>query len=117
MHYQVGHADLGTHSDERAQVPRGRVDPAVPDEADEVDPIEALHRRPQDLVGRELPVLDGLVDPRQVLLDDGPGAEVQVADLRIAHLALGEPDRAPAGRKLRVRVVSPQVVEHRCGRE
>ena len=40
-----------------------------------------------------------------------PAPEVQVAHLAVAHLALGQPHGAPAGRQRRVRVALPQLVE------
>ena len=67
----------------------------------------------QHRVARQRAVGDGLVDARQVLADDRAGAEVEVADLGVAHLPLGQPDRAAAGRQLRVRVARPEVVEDR----
>ena len=60
---------------------------------------------------------DRLVDPGQVLGDDRPRAEVQVPDLGVAHLPVGQPDAAPAGLELRVGVCGPQLVEHRRLRE
>jgi hypothetical protein len=59
-------------------------------------------------------VLDRVLDAREVLLHHRAGAEVEVADLAVAHLALGQPDGAPAGGQLRVAVALPQLVEHRC---
>src|SRR3954465_4498426 len=86
---------------------------AVGDEADEVHARRVLHRGPQDVVLGERPVLDGLADAREVLLDHRAGAEVEVPDLRVAHLALGEPDGRPPRRQLAVRIALPQVVEDR----
>src|SRR5204862_1759553 len=67
----------------------------------------------QDLVARERAVRDRVVDARQVLAHDRAGAEVEVADLGVAHLPLGQPDGAPAGGQLRVRVPGPELVEDR----
>ena len=62
------------------------------DEPDQVQRSAALARRrarrPQRLVLEEAAVLDRLVDADEVLLHDRAGAEVQVADLGVAHLAL-----------------------------
>ena len=44
-----------------------------------------------------VPSRDGVVDARQVLAHDRARAEVQVTDLGVAHLPLGQPDGAPAG--------------------
>ena len=51
----------------------------------------------QDRVLGERAVLDGVVDARQVRHGDAAGAEVHVADLGIAHLALGQADEALGG--------------------
>ena len=40
---------------------------------------------------------DGLGDARQVLVNDAPRAEVQVADLRVAHLPVGQAHVQAAG--------------------
>ena len=48
----------------------------------------------QHLVLEEAAVGDRVVDPRQVLLDDRAGAEVEVADLGVAHLPVRQADVA-----------------------
>ena len=73
----------------------------------------ALAGRPQGLVLEEAAVGDRVVDPGQVLLDDGAGAEVEVADLGVAHLPLGKADVAPLGRELGVGELRPEPVEDR----
>jgi hypothetical protein len=65
----------------------------------------------------QLTALDGLVDARQVLHHDGARTEVEMADLRVAHLALGEADRSTARHEERVGVAVPQLVEHRSARQ
>ena len=52
------------------------------------------------------------VDAREVLRHDRARAEVEMADLGVAHLALGQADRLALGGELRVRVRLPQPVEH-----
>ncbi len=94
------------------------VDAAVGDEAEQVQAparavAGALAGLQQRLVFEEAAVGDGVVDPGQVLLDDRAGAEVEVADLRVAHLPVGEPDVAALGGELRVRVTLPEAVEDR----
>ena len=113
MQDEVGDAELAGHADQRLQVRQARVHAAVGDEPDQVHALGARERRPQHLVLGERPVLDRVVDARQVLTDDRAGAEVEVPDLRVAHLPVGQPDGAPAGRQLRVRVARPQLVEDR----
>ena len=46
---------------------------------------------------RQRVFLDGLVDAGQVLVNDAAGAEVEVADLAVAHLAVGQADIHAAG--------------------
>ncbi len=57
-------------------------------------------------------VENGIVDARQVLTDNRAGAKVEVADLGVAHLPLGQPDGAPGGGECGVRVGGPQLIEH-----
>lgn len=66
------------------------VHPAVGNEPDEVQ-ARALglgEGLDQDRVGGEFPIGDGLVDAGEVLVDDAPGAEVEVPHLGISHLPL-----------------------------
>ena len=44
----------------------------------------------------QLPVQDRFVDSGKVLVDDSAGAEVEMPNFRIAHLAFGKPDIHPA---------------------
>ena len=106
-------AELGGQGDQRAQVLVGGVHAAVADEPDQVHPRSVGERGAQHLVRGQGAVLHGLVDAREVLLDDRAGAEVEVADLRVAHLALGQADRPSAGRQLGARATCPEVVEDR----
>lgn len=53
-----------------------------------------------DIVLSELALLDGLVDADDVLPDDAAGADVEVADLRVAHQALGQADGQRRGLEL-----------------
>ncbi len=93
--------------DQRVEMLDARVHSTVGDEPDDVDPPAAGEDLPQDLVLGQGTVLDRLVDPGEVLHHDGPGTEVEMPDLRIAHLPLGEPDGTAAGGELGVRVARP----------
>ena len=73
----------------------------------------ALAGGEQRLVLEEAAVGDRVVDPRQVLLDDRPGAEVEVADLGVAHLPVGQADVAALGGELGVGEAAPEAVEDR----
>ena len=108
---------LRRHRDQRLEVVPPGVHAAVGDEADEVHARRVLHGGPQDVVVGERPVLDGLADAREVLLDRRAGAEVEVSDLRVAHLALGQADRRAPRRQLAVRIALPEVVEDRRRRQ
>src|SRR5436190_10709030 len=58
-------------------------------------------------------VLDRAVDPLQVLVEHAAGADRQVADLRVAHLAGRQADRLARGLQRRVRALGPEPVEVR----
>ena len=78
-----------------------------------MDAVEADGTLPQRLVGRQRPARDRLVDPGQILLDDRSGTEVQMPDLAVAHLAVGQADGAATGAELCVRVAREQAVHRR----
>ena len=61
----------------------------------------------------ELAALDALGDADQVLRHDAAGAEVEVAHLAVAHLALGEADGQPARVQESARVRVPEPVPDR----
>ena len=52
----------------------------------------------------------GAVDLHQVLIDDAPGADVQVARLRVSHLSVGQPHVLARGLQFGVRIAGLQVV-------
>lgn len=54
--------------------------------------LGTLENTRDDLVLGKLALLDGLVDADDILPDDTASTNVQVADLRVAHEALGEAD-------------------------
>ncbi len=64
----------------------------------------------QDRAPGQRPVGDGIVDARQVRHGDPAGAEVHVADLGIAHLALGQADEGLRGIDQRLRAGGDQAV-------
>ena len=53
-------------------------------------------------------VRDRVADPHQFLLDDAAGADVQMADLGVAHLPVRQADIAAGGVQERVRASLPQ---------
>lgn len=59
-----------------------------------------LHDLLNDLIVAELALLDGLINADNVLPDDTAGANVEMANLRVAHQALGETDGERGGLEL-----------------
>ncbi len=50
--------------------------------------FSVLHRIQQDLVPEKAPVPDGPCNPRQFLVNNPTGADIQVPHFGVAHLAL-----------------------------
>ncbi len=77
------------------------MDAAVGEQADDVEGAASFLRGgdggEQRGVGEEAAVDDGGVDAGHVHADDAAGAEVEVADLGVAHLAVGQADEVVAG--------------------
>ena len=55
----------------------------------------------------------GDVDLHQVLVHHAAGAEVHVADLGVAHLAVGQADELAAGLQVAHRILGPEGVDMR----
>ena len=91
---------LGTHVLGHFQhtepVVRVAVDAAGADQAHQVDGLPCVdgsfHVLDEDRVLEHLAVPDGLGDEGQLLVNDAACAHVGVADLRVAHLAVGQAD-------------------------
>ena len=88
-----------------------RVDAAVRDEPQQVHVLAPLERPDEGRVLEERPVLDRRIDAHQVLEEHPPGADRQVPDLGVAHLAAGQADRLAGRLQRRVRVLGPEPVE------
>ncbi len=105
---------LRGHAEEGVEVSELGVDAAVGDEADEVQGVAALgcvvHGLDEGGVLEELAGGDGGVDAGDVHADDAAGAEVEVADFGVAHLAVGEADEVVAGADEGVGVVAEESV-------
>src|SRR5262245_31947919 len=104
---------LGRKTEQRLQVVDVGVHAAVRDEPQQVDVAALSERGPQRRVLEERAVRDRAVDPLQVLVEDVAGADRQVPDLGVAHLARRQPYRLAGGLQRRVRVLAPEPVEHR----
>ena len=90
------------------------VDAAVGEEADEMEGAALLlregHGAEQGRVGEETAVGYGGVDAGHVHADDATGAQVEVADFAVAHLAVGEADEMLGGAQEGVGVVAQEHV-------
>ena len=116
---RAGTPCAGRQLGERDEVPVVGVDAAGPDEADERAAGRSVATRP--LAGlderralEERAVGDGGVDARQVLEHRPAGAEVQVADLGVAHLA-GAAGRRPRPRPAGARAASARGAPRQAG--
>ena len=108
------------HAHQRAQVVDVRVHAAVGDQAHQVQRSPgragAVAGRDERRVLGQRAVGHGRAEPHQVLRHDAPGAEVQVADLGVAHLAGRQADVVAGGGDAGVRPAPQQAVEHGRGR-
>ena len=97
----------GGELDEGDEVAVVGVDAAGADQADDVEPPVVARGTPAGLEERgalvEAAVRDRGVDPREVLQDGFPRTEVEVADLRVAHLSGRQTDRVLGCTQHRVR--------------
>ena len=95
----------------------GAVDLAVGDKTHQVQASAAargvLDGEVHGLVLEEGTVVDGVVDADDFLLDDAPGADVEVPHLAVAHHPLGQPDGAPGALDEGVGIVGVEAVEIR----
>ena len=76
-----------------------------------------LHRFNQHWVRKEIAILDHQVDTRDVHVHNASGANIQMADFTIAHLAFGQPDKRPAGVDQSIWILAQQPVIGRLARE
>ena len=115
VHDHVGGSLAAGHLQACLKVPHVAVHAAVGDEAQQVQRGASSHRLRERVlehaVGEERAILDGLGDAREVLVNDAAGADVQVPDLGVAHLARRQPHGRPRGLKRAVRVRGQQTVE------
>ena len=62
---------------------------------------------------KEIPILNGLGDPGQLLIHDAARAHVQMSYLGVAHLAVRKSHRQAAGLSLDVGALAHQLVHDR----
>ncbi len=72
--------------------------------------LEPLERPVQGSVAGKLALLDGAVDPRQVLIDLATGTEVHMTHFRIAHLVVRQAHVCTGARDQGVRLLRPVAV-------
>ncbi len=110
----AGELVFSGHAEEGVEVTLVGVDATVGEEADEVERSSLLACEfigsGEGGVGVEGAVEDGGVDAGHVHADDAAGAEVEVADFAVAHLAVGEADEVFAGAEEGVGVVAEESV-------
>ena len=96
MNDQIVHAKLPRHARDLDRVPVDRVDASGTKQTDQVQSVARSRPREsleQDWIAGERAVGYGGIDARQVLQDRPPCAEVEVADLAVAHLPNRQADR------------------------
>ncbi|GBU22175.1 hypothetical protein R80B4_02080 [Fibrobacteres bacterium R8-0-B4] len=75
-------------------MPCDGVDALLLDEAHQVEIaaafLDEVYSLEEGGVGEEVAVFDAFVDAREALVDRAPGADVEVADLAVALVAVGQ---------------------------
>ena len=112
-HVRVGHPLPLGELEEREQVVDVRVDAALRDEAHagarrRRAPSPCANARAEHRVLEQRAVADRDVDAHQVLEQDPARADREMADLRVAHLPVGQPDGLTRRRERRVREARPR---------
>ena len=105
---------LAGHAQECVEVADVGVDAAIGEQTDEMQAVTLLRGELEGTdeggIGEEAAVGDGGVDAGHVHADDAAGAEVEVADLGVAHLAVWEADEVIAGVEEGVGVLGEETV-------
>ena len=119
MNHEVIHACRLGSVTEGDEVILMRMHTSIADEPEEVQAFALGLGEGFDehIVLGQLPVPDALVDAGEVLINDPPCAEVQVADLAVAHLAFREADILTARADAALRIGGIQVLVERCAGE
>src|SRR4029077_1149749 len=102
------------HLEQRVEVSLLGVNASVGHKAKQVQPAAAgagmLQGGDQGGVGEEVAVLDHQVDAGDVHVDDAAGADIEVADFAVSHLAVRETNEWSAGVNERVGIFAQQTV-------
>ena len=90
---------------------------AVGKETNQVEPLPAGLGKGalQDGALRELPVLDRLVDPGQVLVDNPAGPKIEMADFRVPHLPVRQAHVQSRSAQKSLRILLEQDIVKRGG--
>src|SRR3954471_3699009 len=104
---------LRRECEQRLDVVDVRVHTAVRDEAEQMRAVAAFECRPEHGVLEERAVLNRLVHAHEVLEEDAPRPNRQVADLRVAHLTGWQADGLAGRHERRVGIGPPEPVEVR----
>lgn len=72
-----------------------------------------VHGLDENLVLLDRAILDGVVDAGELLEHDAAGTNVEVADLGVAHLAVGQADVLARGAEGGMRILGVQTVDER----
>mgnify|MGYP003346697712 CR=1 FL=1 len=87
------------------------------DESEQVDALATLERSAQRRIFEERATFDRVVHALKILVEPSTRTDGQVAYLRVAHLTRRKTDGGTRRIESRVRVIGPQLVEHRGVRE
>ena len=117
MDVDLGDALLLRHLEQRVEVTLVAVHAARGDEAHEMNRaalfLGVLHDGDERLVLEEIAVLDVARDARELLVDEAARADVRVADLRVAHLAVRQADELAGCLEVTGVIVCEEAVEDR----
>jgi hypothetical protein len=106
------HALPFTHFEQGIQVCKQRVNAAVARKTYQVQAVRARvpHSIQKNGILKELALRDHAVDTGDIHVDDAACSYVQVADLAVAHLPLGQTDSRPGGLHQCIRVGAKQSI-------
>ena len=119
----AGHLFARGEIEQREQMRVDRVHAARPDQADEVQRARVrlglVARAEERLIAEEAAISDRLGDAHEILLDDAPGAEVQMTDLTVPDLATWQAHCLSRRFQQRLRCSRPESVPrwHVCHRD
>lgn len=115
VHHDVIHTGVMSGLRQSDEMRAVAVHPAIREESEEVHPFPAcvLESRAENIVAGELAVCDRLVNAREVLVNDSPRAEIQVAHLGVAHLAFRQSDIHATGAQTSDRVIAIKLIVKR----